>query len=70
MGTAFAFGLGMALGALLAFRAGRRYQDAHRASQVAAEYLGVARERWHGAASAVVVFAAVVAAGVVIMIFA
>lgn len=68
MGTAFAFGLGVIVGALCAFNAGRKFQDARRASALAAEYFGVARTRWGGAAGSLVVFALVVGVGVTIMI--
>ncbi len=62
------FGLGLMLGALLTFWAGRVYQDAYRASQQAAAYVGVARERWARAVGPVVLLAAVVAVGAMFMI--
>lgn len=69
MGTAFAFGLGIVVGALLAFRAGGRYALARQASIIAAEHLGRARSLWGGTVGSVAVFAAVVAGGILIMMF-
>jgi hypothetical protein len=69
MGTAFAFGLGVVVGALLAFRAGGRYALARQASLIAGEYMGVARKLWGNAGGAVALFVLVVAGGIMIMMF-
>lgn len=68
MGAAFAFGLGVVVGALLAFRAGGHFYLARQASVIAGEYVGVARRRWGSAAGAVALFLAVLAAGVLVMV--
>jgi hypothetical protein len=70
MGMAFAFGLGVVVGALLAFRAGGRYALARQASILAGEYMGAARGRIGEATGSVLLFLAVVVGGVLIMIFA
>lgn len=69
MEAAFAFGLGVVVGALLTFRAGGRYALARQAHMVAAEYVGVARRAWGGAAGAVTLFFAVIIGGILIMFF-
>lgn len=70
MRAMFAFGLGAAVGAVLAFHAGRRFEAARIATRLAIPYVGVARERVRAAAGGVITFAVVIAAGAIIMIFA
>jgi len=69
MGVAFAFGLGVLVGALLSFRAGGRYALAKEAHAIAMEHVGVARQRWARTGGSLAVFAAVVVGGLLIMFF-
>jgi len=68
MGAAFGFGLGMVLGAMLAFRAGIRYGLARHFSVIAGEHVGIARKAWAGTGGQVALFLLVVAGGILIMI--
>lgn len=70
MRALIAFGLGVLLGALAAFQAGRRYEAAAVASTLAAGYVGLARARWRAAAGSVVLAVLAVAAGVLIILVA
>ncbi len=63
MGTLTAFGVGVLLGAVAAFPAGRKFDRAHRAARVAAEYVGEARFRAGGAAGSVALFAGFLVVG-------
>jgi hypothetical protein len=65
MGSMAGFGLGATLGTLAAFAAGRRYERAHQASVLAAEYVGAARHLAGKAVGAVVLFVLVLLAGIV-----
>lgn len=63
MNAAIAFGLGVIVGALAAWRGGRRYESAAAASMVAAGYVSIARERWKRAVGSILVAAVVVVLG-------
>ncbi len=63
VGSLIAFGLGVLVGALGAFGGGRRYERAHRASIIAAGYLGEARLYTGQAIGKVLLFLVVVALG-------
>jgi hypothetical protein len=61
------FGLGVLLGAILSFNAGRRYQSAHEASILASGYVSAAQTKWKAATGSFGLFIVVVLLGVVIM---
>jgi short subunit fatty acids transporter len=63
VGSLIAFGLGIVVGAVGAFGGGRRYERAHRASVIAAGYLGEARTYGRQAVGGVALFVLVVAVG-------
>lgn len=70
MGTMFAFGVGVVVGAVLSFKAGGDFRDLRRASIEAALHVGHARTRARLATSSVVTFALVVGFGIALMAFA
>lgn len=67
MGSMIAFGLGLLLGAVCGFPGGRRYERFHRASAIAAAYVGEARMAASGVARGVIGFAALLVVGVLFM---
>lgn len=69
MGGLIVFGLGLLVGALGGFGGGRRYERAHHAGRVAAEYLSVARFHAARAVGGVALFAVVAAAGALLIWF-
>lgn len=69
MRTGFAFGLGVVIGAVACWKAGGHYALARQASAIAGEYVGAARRLWGRATGSVLIFLAVVAGGILIMMF-
>lgn len=67
MGGLIAFGLGLLVGVLGGFGGGRRYERAHRAGLVAAEYLSVARFHAGRAVGGVALFALMAGAGALLI---
>jgi hypothetical protein len=69
MGIAFALGLGLVLGSVPGWIAGKRYVLFQQQRDLAMEHWGVARKHWAGAAGPVGLFLLVIVGGIVIMIF-
>jgi hypothetical protein len=67
MAAAFAFGLGMVVGALLTFRAGVKTGMARHYSAIAGEHLGIARRAWSGASGQYAIYLLALVGGIVIM---
>lgn len=63
MGAIAAFGIGVLIGALGAFGAGRRYERAHHAYVIAAGYVGDARVLTGGAVRGALLLAGLVLVG-------